>query len=289
MELLKTQQSCLQIFLGTSDSAINTSLFFEQLGTPGIVTQPQELRLPCSNFHTGPSVPFTEPSFSQTSHKRRWETQSLGRHQAFRAGGTCLGFPSFKGLSGLGQTHLKDALWTIFFAHSPVPEEETRGQESINNFGLVVEDRPLSNGGTKSPQALPKSDTQCPAQPGGRGQRADRPASHRPLAGPKDAGRCLFEWERPELGAGADGGRGSWRAALRDPCVAADAGGGEEGAGLLAHVTWGRGARADLPRCLCLGTCRGSGRCHPPVAQVAAAAAASPSPPRSLHSPAPGR
>lgn len=200
-----------------------------------------------------------------------------------------MGFPSFSGLSGLGQTDLKDALRTIFFAHSSVPEEETGGQESINNFALVVEDRPLSNGGTKSPQALPQPDTQCPAQPGGRRQRADRPASRRPLAGPKDAGRRRFEWARLELGAGADEGRGSGRAVLRDPCVAADAGGGEEGSGLLAHVTWGRGARAGLPRCLRLGTCRGSGRCHPPVAQVASAAAASPSPPRSLHSPAPGR
>lgn len=58
-----------------------------------------------------------------------------------------MGFPSFSGLSGLGQTDLKDALRTIFFAHSSVPEEETGGQESINNFALVVEDRPLSNGG----------------------------------------------------------------------------------------------------------------------------------------------
>jgi hypothetical protein len=43
------------------------------------VTQPQELRLPCSDLHTGPSVPFTEASFSCAPRICRLDPRSGGR------------------------------------------------------------------------------------------------------------------------------------------------------------------------------------------------------------------
>ncbi|XDA70233.1 hypothetical protein R6Z07M_000598 [Ovis aries] len=128
-----------------------------------------------------------------------------------------------------------------------VPEEETGGQESINNFGLVVEDGHLSNGGTKSPQALPQPDTQAQPSPGGGGSA--------PIA-PPAAGHWRVRKTRGVVGL--NGSVWSWAQAQTGGAVA-----GGRRCGTLAR--------------------------RPALGAVAAAAAASPSPPRSLHSPAPGR
>lgn len=156
-----------------------------------------------------------------------------------------MGFPPFKRV----WDSPTDFFWTIFIAPPSVSGKETGGKES--DFSSVVEDRARGQWRTRRPEVrlIPLA---SPARldPGGGAQMAPPPPRLplRPLVGPKDAGRCLFEWER--LGAGAQAQRRAGGAGWRrcgTPAWRLTGSGEPRSSGPRDLRRWGRWPAGPLP------------------------------------------
>lgn len=268
-------------FLGTSDSAVNTSLLLTAGNTRNCHTASRTEAALFQTFTRGPLL-RTEPSFSKHP-TNAWETASGPA-------------PSLQGRGLVWDSHLQWSFWSsarpvwrtlcgrYFSSPRQCLKKKREGRKVLITSVWWLRTDTWAAEGLRAHR--PSSTWHAgPAQPGGGGSAPIAPPAAGHWRSPKDAGRCRFEWERLELGAGAGRGRGSGRAALRDPC------GGRRrgrwgGIGTSGPRDLGAGG-ARRPPAVPRGDLPWERPLPPPVAR-AAAAAASPSPPRSLHSPAPG-
>lgn len=219
------------------------------------MTQPPELRLPCSHCHTVPLFLSQSPLFSQTTHKCRLGYSFSRPGRALSAGGTCLGLPSFR------------RVWARLSPHS--------------SFRTIFIARPFSVWRRKKRTGKQlRLGGRGPGGPSPAGSRsahhaAPRPPRPAPAIGGSERRGALSVWMRAtgaaaqaqRRGAGAGGRRctPSWR---RDPCAAEGRAGS---AGSRGPARLGAGARgAPRPPAVSLpgpAPAGGRGRGHPPGAR----------------------